>query len=99
VKRALVVGIDAYPKHPLTGCANDAIAMGTVLETLGNGDPNFSVIMLTSQDQKVGSEEMHLAVAKLFSGDAETVLLYFAGHGIINRETNSLRSRGGKSGN
>lgn len=89
MKRALVVGIDAYPTKPLTGCVNDAVAMGTVLETLGNGDPNFSVVTLTSQDQEVGSEVLHAAVAKLFQGDAETVLLYFAGHGIINRETNT----------
>ncbi|WP_430250437.1 caspase family protein [Neorhizobium sp. DAR64860/K0K1] len=89
MKRALVVGIDDYPKHPLTGCVNDAIAMATVLETLGNGDPNFSVVTLTSQDYEVGSEALHEAVARLFSGDAETVLLYFAGHGIINRETNT----------
>lgn len=89
MKRALVVGIDNYPKHPLTGCVNDAIAMGGILETLGNGDPNFSVIALTSQDQEVGSEALHAAVARLFSGDAETVLFYFAGHGIINRETNT----------
>lgn len=89
MKRALVVGIDAYPKHPLTGCVNDAIAMGTVLETLGNGDPNFSVVTLTSQEMEVGSEALHAAVAKLFSGDAETVMLYFAGHGIINRQTNT----------
>lgn len=100
MKRALVVGIDAYPKQPLTGCVNDAVAMGTVLETLGNGDPNFSVVTLTSQDQEVGSEVLHAAVRKLFEGDAETVLFYFAGHGIINRETNTghIVAQDGRSG-
>lgn len=100
MKRALVVGIDVYPKHPLTGCVNDAVAMGTVLETLGNGDPNFSVVTLTSHDQAVTAELLHEAVAKLFSGDAETVLLYFAGHGIINRETNTghIVSQDGRAG-
>lgn len=89
MKRALVVGIDAYADHPLTGCVNDAVAVGTVLESLGNGDPNFSVRTLTSQDGEVTTEVLNAAVEKLFSGDAETALLYFAGHGIINRETNT----------
>jgi hypothetical protein len=86
---ALVVGIDAYPDHPLNGCVNDAVAVGTVLESLGNGDPNFSVRTLTSQDGNVTAEVLNAAVEKLFSSDAETALLYFAGHGIINRDTNT----------
>lgn len=89
MKKALVVGIDAYPENPLTRGVNDAVAMGAILETLGNGDPNFSVKTLTSQDQVVTAEVLHAAVESLFSGDAETALLYFAGHGIINRETNT----------
>lgn len=89
MKKALVIGIDDYPASPLTGCVNDAVAMGTVLETLGNGDPNFSVVSLTSADREITSELLNDAVEKLFSGDAETALLYFAGHGILNRETNS----------
>ena len=84
-----MVGIDAYPAHPLAGCVNDAVAIGTVLETGGDGDPNFSVVSLTSQDFEVTSEVLTGAVERLFSDDAETALLYFAGHGIINRETNT----------
>lgn len=84
-----MVGIDAYPEHPLTGCVNDAVAIGTVLESLGNGDPNFSVRTLTSQDYDVTAAVLNAAVEKLFSDDAETALLYFAGHGIINRATNT----------
>jgi len=89
MKRALVIGIDDYPKCPLTGCVNDAVAIGTVLESAGNGDPNFSVKILTSQDCEITASVLHEEVEQLFSGDAETVLLYFAGHGIINRETNT----------
>ncbi len=89
MKKALVVGIDAYPDSPLNGCVNDAIAIGTILESGGNGDPNFSVITLTSQDGEVTGALLNDAVEKLFDGDAETALFYFAGHGIINRETNT----------
>ena len=89
MKKALVVGIDAYEQHPLNGCVTDAIAMAAILESNGNGDPNFSVVTLTSQDVEVTGEILNEAVEKLFSGDADTALLYFAGHGIINRETNT----------
>ena len=89
MKKALVIGIDAYPNYPLNGCVNDAVAIGTVLESAGNGDPNFSVVTLTSQDVEVTGAVLNEAIEKLFSGDAETALLYFAGHGIINRATNT----------
>lgn len=89
MKKALVVGIDDYPDHPLTGCVNDAIAIATVLERSGSGEPNFSVRTLTSQDLEITSLVLNEAVESLFSGDAETALLYFAGHGILNRETNT----------
>jgi hypothetical protein len=89
MKRALVIGIDDYDSYPLSGCVNDAVAIGTVLESAGNGDPNFSVKIVTSRDCEVTAEILHDEVERLFAGDAETVLLYFAGHGIINRETNT----------
>lgn len=87
--RALVIGIDHYPNSPLAGCVNDALAVGRLLETHANGDPNFSVMSLTSDSTKVNTAAMFDAVTQLFRGDAETVVLYFAGHGLINQETNA----------
>lgn len=87
--RALVIGIDDYADSPLSGCVNDALAVGRVLETHANGDPNFSVIALTSDSETITTEIMHDAVTQLFKGDADTVVLYFAGHGLINEETNA----------
>lgn len=100
MRRALVVGIDDYPDAPLRGCVNDAVAIGAVLENSGNGDPNFSVRMVTSSDGVVSCEALSQAIEELFQGDAETVLLYFAGHGIINRDTNSgfIVAQDGKKG-
>ena len=89
MKRALVVGIDSYPDHPLTGCVNDALAIGNLLATMGNGDPNYDVRTLVSQDFEVTSALLNEAIEQLFAGDAETVVFYFAGHGIINRDTNN----------
>lgn len=90
MKRALVIGIDDYPSSPLRGCVNDATAISQLLETNGDGSPNFSVRTLTSNDVDVGSAALQEAVSELFKGgEAETALLYFAGHGIINPETNA----------
>lgn len=99
-KRALVIGIDDYAAQPLQGCVNDANAVSALLESNGDGSPNFAVRTLTSADDPVDNEVLHRAVADLFSGDLETAVLYFAGHGIINPETNAgyIVGQDGKSG-
>jgi len=89
MKKALIVGIDDYPTAPLKGCVNDATAIAELLENDGNGDPNFSVLKLVSNEQEITSEALINAIAELFNGEAETALLYFAGHGIIVPETNA----------
>lgn len=100
MKRALVIGIDDYPDAPLTGCVNDALAVAKAVGTNGDGGPNFSVEVLASDKTVVSGELMQEAVSQLFKGDADTVLLYFAGHGVINPETNAgyLVSQDGKRG-
>ncbi len=89
MKKALTVGIDHYAAQPLRGCVNDARAVSMLLERNGDGSPNFSVVELTSEDGVVDAARLSGAVEDLFAGDAETVLMYFAGHGIVNRETNA----------
>ena len=41
--KALVVGIDAYPRAPLHGCCNDANCVAQLLERNEDDSPNFSV--------------------------------------------------------
>jgi Caspase domain len=89
MKKALVVGIDAYPSHPLGGSVNDAVAMANTLERNGDGSPNFSVRLLTSNQGQVTTAAVAAAIAELFAGDAETALLFFAGHGIIDPASNA----------
>ena len=88
MKKALIVGIDDYPTAPLRGCVNDAISVANLLERNGDGSPNFSVKQLTSNDEAVTSRVLSEALEELFQGDADTVLFFFAGHGIISPETN-----------
>ncbi|EHP44227.1 peptidase C14 caspase catalytic subunit p20 [Cupriavidus basilensis OR16] len=89
MKKALVIGIDDYPAHPLHGCVNDATAIANTLEKDGDGSPNFSTRLLTSNEIEVSTATLNSAVSELFSGDAETALLFFAGHGILNPDTNA----------
>lgn len=89
MRKALVIGIDHYPTSALNGCVNDAVAIATTLEKNGDGSPNFSVHLLTSNQAPVTSEILNHAIGELFSGEADTALLFFAGHGIINPITNA----------
>ena len=89
MKKALIIGIDDYPTSPLTGCVNDAVSIANTLERNGAGAPNFSIKLLTSNDVDVETPVISEAVSELFAGDATTALLYFAGHGIINPDTNA----------
>lgn len=84
MKKALVIGIDNYSGAPLHGCVNDAVAVANTLERNGDGSLNFSIKLLTSNDRAVNCDVLHESVEELFKGEAETALLYFAGHGLIN---------------
>jgi hypothetical protein len=48
MRKALCIGIDDYPLAPLKGCINDASSISTLLETHGNGSPNFAVRLVTN---------------------------------------------------
>ena len=89
MKRALVIGIDDYPNAPLTGCVNDAIAVAQILETNGDGSPNFDVVAHTSNINAINADIVNNLLDKLFEGSADTALFYFAGHGIIDPATNA----------
>ncbi len=81
MKKALVVGINNYPSYPLRGCINDASSIAKILETNGDGSPNFDVRLETDVQTKSNLKTM---IVELFSGKSDTVLLYFSGHGFLN---------------
>jgi len=88
MRRALVIGIDDYPTKPLHGCVNDATTFATLLESHEDGSPNFEVKLITSNETEVSNDLLYSSIHGLFDGDAETVLLFFAGHGYIDSFTN-----------
>lgn len=81
MKKALLIGINNYPTSPLRGCINDASGLASIIETDGDGSPNFDVRLETNVETKSKLKNM---IVELFSGDSETVLLYFSGHGFLN---------------
>ena len=81
MRKALVVGINDYPSSPLKACINDAAAFGVILETNGDGSPNFDVRLYTDVQTK---GELIDLIADLFAGEMDISLLYFAGHGFEN---------------
>jgi hypothetical protein len=100
MKRALVVGIDHYPTKPLSGCVHDARSIASLLEKNGDGAPNFSVRLLASDEIDVSSAKLAEGLEDLFNGEADLVVLFFAGHGCLNTDMNSgyLVSQDGKRG-
>lgn len=81
MRKALIIGINNYPSAPLKGCINDASAFGSIVETNGNGSPNFDVRLVTNVSTKA---ELKGLIRDLFSGNCDTALLYFSGHGFLN---------------
>ncbi len=78
MKKALVVGIDEYRTCPLGGCVNDALAIAELLETNGDGSPNFDVRTIPNIPTKA---DLLDCIEELFSGNADIALFYFSGHG------------------
>lgn len=78
MKKALIVGLNKYPGCELEWCDNDAIAMKELIETNGDGSPNFDVIQIIDSCTK---QDLRNAIEKLFADDVAVALLYFSGHG------------------
>lgn len=86
MRKALVVGINYYEGgSPLYGCVDDAYKVKSVLDRHSDGTINFGSKLLTG----TGSTDMVLRrtlrdyIKELFTGECETALFYFAGHGHI----------------
>ena len=100
MRRALVVGINDYQFcSKLYGCERDANQVAAALETNGDGSPNFSVRMISSDRGLVTSAELNSAIHELFAADADVALFYFAGHGAVGANNAGwLVSGDGKEG-
>lgn len=88
MKRALVIGINKYIfLRSLSCCVNDATAVANILKTNANGSSNFYVKSYknTHENPEIPSRAFLVRkIRELFSGEVDTALLYFAGHGHVN---------------
>ena len=75
MKKALIVGLNNYPGHELEWCNNDAIAMKELIESNGDGSPNFEVVPIIDNCSK---NNLISAIGKLFADDADIAFLYFS---------------------
>lgn len=81
MRKALVIGINAYPTAPLKGAIQDATSVADAIEKNGDGSPNFDIERRMDVSTKSELKEL---IIKLFSGDCDVTLLYFSGHGDLN---------------
>lgn len=78
MRKALIVGINDYPNSPLTGCIPDATKIAQLLESNGDGSPNFDINLKYDIKTKTA---LTREIRDLFSGESDISLLYFSGHG------------------
>lgn len=78
MKKALLVGLNDYPDCKLEWCDNDAIAMKELIETNGDGSPNFDCVSIIDSCTK---SLLKTKINNLFTGNDDIALLYFSGHG------------------
>lgn len=82
MKKALLIGINAYPAgNELHGCIEDINCLERAIARNGDGTLNFQVKKLP--DVQTSGEAMD-KIRELFNGNSDTALLYFSGHGYVN---------------
>jgi len=82
MRRALLVGINDYSWAPLKGCINDVVKMEAALAEHHDGQPNFEITKITSDQQPVTEALLYKGVSELFSNAADVALFFFSGHGV-----------------
>lgn len=85
MKRALLVGIDHYPKsNSLHGCVADATELSEVLTTHADGSPNWrtELVIGTNDSPAITRDSLRQSLTQLFANARDSDLLFFfAGHG------------------
>jgi len=87
IKKALVVGIDEYENfNNLDGCVNDAIEVAERFKYQGDeaASSNYEVKTLV---EDVSARRLLAELNYLFKEDADSVVFYFAGHGMFDESS------------
>lgn len=82
MKKALLIGINAYPAgNELHGCIEDINCLERAITRNGDGTLNFQVKKMPDVQS---SGEVMDRIHDLFNDNSDTALLYFSGHGYVN---------------
>lgn len=89
-KAALIVGIDDYPKAPLSGCVNDARAIEELLSANHDGSPGFACeTLLAPRGATPGAapvvtrSKLRSKLQELLAKHVDMFVFYFSGHGTV----------------
>lgn len=84
MKKALIIGLNNYPSCELHGCINDAKKVFNSLHKNLDGTINYDCKLITDESSIVRKGALKKEIESLFSGNCESVILYFSGHGFID---------------
>lgn len=80
-RKALLIGINEYPKAPLRCAVNDALALKELLGKQEDGTSNFHIECLINESKRT---VLKSKLIEHFNGHADVSLLYFSGHGYTD---------------
>ena len=87
--RALVVGVDAYAKSPLTSAVNDAVALRQALLDLDLVAADDTTLLTSPPADGATDEATYSAITAILEDvyrdgdDVDRFFFYFAGHGLL----------------
>jgi hypothetical protein len=83
MKRALVIGINAYQNATsLNGCVNDAKNIESLIARNADGSKNFDTKLVTTDSHgEILRKDLKKLVVELFDQPADMAFFYFSGHG------------------
>jgi len=85
MRKALVVGVNDYPRCPLKGCEPDALRIHQLLSVHHDGKPNFATRLHLSSKEKITRDFLREGLGELFADPADAALFFFAGHGVATK--------------
>lgn len=89
-KKALVIGINKYPKSGLNGCVNDAEEINSLLKNNEDMTVNFDTKLIL--DEEATKDNLLNNIKELFENETDISLLYFSGHGSDDEDDGCIRS-------
>ncbi|RBL86022.1 hypothetical protein DDE05_13175 [Streptomyces cavourensis] len=83
MNKAVVVGIDAYPHAPLSGCVNDAKDVASCLSLEQYDFDSLTLLNGQASRPNILKQLSTIAYGEEHHGKGSTLLFYFAGHGQV----------------